>query len=97
MTTPSPTPRVLNIRPVTDHAAIKAFFDVTFDEGVVVRDWMLFEGPNGRWFAPQGIPQIDADGRHRVVGGKRQYTRHITFDDTFKETVLAQLAPFPEG
>jgi hypothetical protein len=91
------TPRVINIRPVTGHSAIKARFDIQTACGLTLHDVMLFEGPNGPWFTPQGIPQLDAEGRHRVVGGKRLYTRHITFSDSFKAAVLAQLGEARHG
>lgn len=87
-----PTPRVLNVRRVTDHSTIKARFDIQTVCGLVIRDWMLLEGAKGPWVSPQGIPQIDAEGRHRVLGGKRQYTQTVTFSDDFKAAVLAQLA-----
>ncbi len=66
--------RASNWRPLARHT-LKGFVTLTLaPSGLVLHECALHEKNGTCWVALPAKPQIDGEGRHRLVDGKKQYT-----------------------
>jgi hypothetical protein len=66
--------RASNWRRLARHT-LQGFVTLTLaPSGLVLHECALHEKNGKRWIGLPSTPQIDSEGRHRLVDGKKQYT-----------------------
>jgi hypothetical protein len=88
--------RLISWRPVTK-GSLRGFANVEWQAaGLVLKEVSVHVSNGKSWAALPAAPQIDSEGRHHIVDGKKQYRALLEWkdrarSDAFSKAVLAVL------